>query len=110
MTQTIVFTAEPHRNAAWTVAALIGKRVVAFVQFDDAPKTKNELWAVRNELAARPDMVAAQEAFFAMDDDATDDEIDAACPSVVFGMVSGGHFTFNLSKGDMARAGVKHLA
>lgn len=111
MTNTIEFAAEAHTG--WTVAAMIGNRIVSFHQFDvgsAAELTKAEVWAKKNELAALAEMKAAEEAFFAMPDDAEADELDAACPRVVFGMVSGGRFTFNLSKGDAAKAGAKHLA
>lgn len=110
MTQTIDFTTEPHRNAAWTVVAMIGPKVVAFEQFENAPASKDEMWAIKNKFAELPEIVAAQEAFFAMPDDADEEELSAAQPLVVFGMVSGGRFTFNLNKGDMKKAGLAHLA
>lgn len=111
MTKTIDFTAETANG--WTVAAMIGERVVRFHRFDvaDASElTRAQVWAMKNEVAACPEMGAAEEAFHAMDMDADEDELDAACPRVVFGMVSGGRFTFDMSKGDLARAGAKHLA
>lgn len=110
MTTTIEFAAEA--RTGWTVAALIGDRVVSFHQFDvesAAELTRAEVWAKKNELAAMAEMKAAEEAFFAMPDDADADELDAACPRVVFGMVSGGYFTFSLTKGDAAKVGAKHL-
>ena len=111
MTKTIDFTAETANG--WAVAAMIGTRVVRFHRFDVADASelaKSQVWEMKNELAALPEMEAAQEAFFAMPDDADDEEIDAACPKVAFGMVSGGGVTFDMNKGDLARAGAKHLA
>lgn len=111
MTTTIDFADEA--RTGWTVAALIGNRIVSFHQFDvgsAAELTGAEVWAKKKELADLAEMKAAEEIFFAMPEDAEAEELDTACPRVVFGMVSGGRFTFNLSKGDAAKAGATHLA
>lgn len=120
MTATINFDFEPHRNAQWTVAALIGERVVAAEQFDvtDASEiTKEQVWAAKNRLAQHPDVVAAEKAV----DDALPEDPAARMEAimemddleeirVVFGMVSGGQLTYDMHKGDLRRAGAGHLA
>lgn len=111
MTKTIDFTAETANG--WTVAAMIGERIVRFHRFDVASAaelTKAQVWAMKDEVGACPEMDSAEEEFHALGMDADEEELDAKCPRVVFGMVSGGRFTFDMNKGDLARAGAKHLA
>jgi hypothetical protein len=124
MTATIDFDFEPHRNACWTVAAILDGRVIAIEQFDvesAAEISRADMWAAIARVAALPAVVAANDAIEANLPDDMEGRLQAILDaeargegvsdlSVVFGMVSGGRITYNLSKGDLARAGARHLA